>query len=165
MFNFSESSYNDIMLLIFCLLLASVVTKNSVGTPTVWQNMLQLDLLSVYKIHFTANEEAACSLNPRFWFFSVPLLSRCTTSRLAVQAVAEICLLRLVRMARWGCSISVTWNTAPSFTRTHSTTRCCVSAGISRIPTTLLRWPWTAWRWGGSSSVRPSGCDFFGDVA
>lgn len=63
MFHFSESSYNDIMLLIFCLLLASVVTKNLVGTATVWQNVLPVR--SALHIHkpFYCNVEAACSLN------------------------------------------------------------------------------------------------------
>lgn len=67
MFHFSESSYNDIMLLIFCLLLASVVTKNLVGTATVWQNMLPIRSALHTHNPFYCKRGGSLLAKPRLW--------------------------------------------------------------------------------------------------
>lgn len=71
---------------------------------------------------------------------------RCMTSPSAAREEEETCLRLWVRTGRSECSTCGTWSTAPSSTKTLSTTPSSASAGISRTPTIWPPWPWMAWR-------------------
>lgn len=71
---------------------------------------------------------------------------RCMTLPSAVREVEETCLRLWAQMDRSECLTSDTWSTAPSSTKTPSTTLSSASAGISRTPTIWPPWPWMAWR-------------------